>query len=305
MSVAFLFPGQGSQSVGMMQEFQTASPIFAQRMEEASAVLGEDLRVLVNEGPEERLNQTEITQPALLCLSVSLYEYWLAEGGSTPTAMAGHSLGEYSALTAAGVFGFADAIKLVHERGKIMQSAVPVGTGGMAAVLGLELPDIEAACQAVDEIVAPANINSQTQVVIAGSKAGIEKASEQLLERGARRVVPLAVSVPSHSELMKPTVEGVEELLDSVTIKTPTVAVFQNVDAMQHTDVTSIRSNLIAQLSSPVRWMDSFNNMIADGCDTFFECGPGRVLAGVARQIDRSVTATALGTLENFQEALA
>ena len=304
MAVGFLFPGQGSQQVGMLQDFQSTSPIFNERIQEASAVLGEDLGVLINEGPAERLNQTEITQPALLCLSVALFEYWLSEGGSEPVAVAGHSLGEYSALTAVGVFNFSDAVKLVNERGKIMQSAVPVGTGGMAAVVGLAIKDIESACEAIDEVVAPANINTDTQVVIAGTTAGIEKATDALKEHGAKRVIPLAVSVPSHSVLMEPTMEGVAELLDSVTINTPKVPVYQNVDASPYQDIELIRKNLIAQLYSPVRWRDTFSNMVSAGCDIFFECGPGRVLSGIARQIDRSATTTSLGTLENFQSAL-
>ena len=289
MSVGLIFPGQGSQEVGMLKDFQDESTQFAQRLEEASAILGLDLTELVNEGPSERLNQTEITQPALLCMSVSLFEYWIAEGGESPTAMAGHSLGEYSALTAAGVFGFADAVKLVHERGKIMQRAVPVGSGSMCAVLGLTLPEVEAVCDGVSAVVAPANLNTPTQIVIAGTVAGVDEASAALKEAGARRLVPLAVSVPSHCELMASTIEGVSELLDSISFQIPSVPVFQNVDASPHTDIDTIRQNLIAQLSSPVRWSDCFTNMVAFGCDQFLECGPGRALSGMARQIDRSV----------------
>lgn len=305
MTIGFIFPGQGSQEVGMLGDLQAESAHFARRLEEASAILGLDLAELVNDGPEERLNQTEITQPALLCMSVSLFEYWMAEGGVQPNAMAGHSLGEYSALTAAGVFGFADAIKLVHERGKIMQQAVPVGTGSMAAVLGLDLSDVESVCDEIDHVVSPANINTPTQIVIAGSAEGIEMASSALSDRGARRIVPLAVSVPSHCELMASTVESVSELLDSISFQAPSIPIFQNVDASPHKDIETIRQNLIAQLSSPVRWSECFANMVAFGCNEFYECGPGRVLSGLARQIDRAVTATAIGTVENFQNARA
>ena len=288
----------------MLGDLQEASSHFARRLEEASAVLGEDLGTLVNEGPVERLNQTEMTQPALLCMSIALYEYFLDEGGSTPDAVAGHSLGEYSALTAARVIEFADAIKLVHERGKIMQRAVPEGSGSMAAVLGMSLQDIEAVCSEVDEVVAPANINTPTQIVIAGTTNGVALTSERLLEQGARRVVPLAVSVPSHCELMDSTVDEVSELLDSIDLQHSTIPVYQNADGKPYQAVEAIRNNLISQLSSPVRWAQSFQNMIQDGCDTFYECGPGRVLAGLARQIDRSVQVTSLGTLTNFQAAL-
>lgn len=304
MSVGLIFPGQGSQEVGMLKDFQDESTQFAQRLEEASAILGLDLTELVNEGPAERLNQTEITQPALLCMSVALFEYWVAEGGESPTAMAGHSLGEYSALTAAGVFGFADAVKLVHERGKIMQKAVPVGSGSMCAVLGLGLPEVEAVCNEVADVVAPANLNTPTQIVIAGTVAGVDEASVALKEAGARRLVPLAVSVPSHCELMSSTIEGVSELLDSISFQIPSVPVFQNVDASPQTDIETIRQNLIAQLSSPVRWSDCFTNMVAFGCDQFLECGPGRALSGMARQIDRSVSASVIGTVDDFRAAL-
>lgn len=304
MSVGLIFPGQGSQEVGMLKDFQDESTQFARRLEEASAILGLDLTELVNEGPSERLNQTEITQPALLCMSVSLFEYWIAEGGESPTAMAGHSLGEYSALTAAGVFGFADAVKLVHERGKIMQQAVPVGSGSMCAVLGLTLTEVEAVCNAVSAVVAPANLNTPTQIVIAGTVAGVDEASAALKEEGARRLVPLAVSVPSHCELMASTIEGVSELLDSISFQIPSVPVFQNVDASPQTDIETIRQNLIAQLSSPVRWSDCFVNMVAFGCDQFLECGPGRALSGMARQIDRSVSASVIGTVDDFRAAL-
>ena len=304
MSVGFIFPGQGSQEVGMLKDLQDESSHFALRLEEASAILGLDLAELVNEGPLDRLNQTEITQPALLCMSVALFEYWIAEGGESPTAMAGHSLGEYSALTAAGVFSFADAVKLVHERGKIMQQAVPVGSGSMCAVLGLDLEEVEAVCNTISDIVAPANLNTPKQTVIAGTVAGVEGANAALKEAGARRLVPLAVSVPSHCELMSSTIEGVSELLDSISMQEPSVPVFQNVDASPQSDIETIRQNLIAQLSSPVRWSDSFANMVAFGCDQFFECGPGRALTGMARQIDRSVSASVIGTLDDFRTAL-
>ena len=304
MSVGFIFPGQGSQEVGMLQDLQFESTHFEDRLEEASAILGMDLGELVNEGPLDRLNQTEITQPALLCMSVALYEYWVAEGGELPSAMAGHSLGEYSALTAAGVFSFADAVKLVHERGKIMQQAVPVGSGSMCAVLGLDLEKVQSVCNEISETVAPANLNTPTQIVIAGTVAGVEKASAALEEAGARRLVPLAVSVPSHCELMSSTIEGVSELLDSISFQVPSVPVFQNVDASPQSDIEKIRQNLIDQLSSPVRWSDTFTNMVEFGCDQFFECGPGRALTGMARQIDRSVSASGIGKLYDFLAAL-
>ena len=220
-------------------------------------------------------------------------------------AVGGHSLGEYTALTAAGVFEFADAIRIVNDRGKLMQEAVPEGEGKMVAVLGLELNEIHQICETVDGVVSPANINAPGQVVIAGSAVAVDQAIDKLSEAGAKRLVPLAVSVPSHCALMEPTKEGVSDLLASVPMHEPVMPVYQNVDAKPHTDLDEIRRNLLAQLSAPVRWSDIFVGMSTAGNETIVECGPGRVLSGLARRIDRSVDAKSIGTLDSFKTALA
>lgn len=298
MANAFVFPGQGVQAVGMMADFLEAEPLFRNRLQEASAIIEQDLLGLVENGPQAILDQTEITQPIILALSVARYEVWLERGGEKPALVAGHSLGEYSALTAVGGLGYADAVKLVHERGKLMQAAVPQGEGSMAAVIGCELQLIEDICESTVGIVSPANINSPGQVVIAGEAIAVDAASTKLLEAGARRVVPLAVSVPSHTELMNPTIKGVTQLLDEIEIKTPECALVQNVDAKPHDDTEEIRANLISQLCSPVRWADVFTCIIDHGCDPIYECGPGTVLTGLARRIKREANALSLGKLD-------
>lgn len=304
MSVAFVFPGQGSQSVGMLDELVATSPIFDQRFAEASDALGFDLTAIVNQGPAERLNQTEITQPALLAVSVALYETWIERGGEAAAAMSGHSLGEYSALTAAGALEFATAVRLVHERGKLMQAAVPSGEGAMAAVLRLDDEELAAICEKVEGVVAPANYNSPGQVVIAGSAAAVDEASTLCQEAGAR-VVVLDVSVPSHCALMSPTSEGVEQLLVASQLQLPRVPVYQNFDGKPAEDVEEIRRKLVSQLSNPVRWSSGISAMVEDGATTMVECGPGKVLTGLFRRIDRSIKALAIGDAAGFDKALA
>ena len=304
MSVAFVFPGQGSQSVGMLDELVATSPIFDQRLAEASDALGFDLTAIVNQGPAERLNQTEITQPALLALSVALYETWIERGGVAAAAMAGHSLGEYSALTAAGALEFGTAVRLVHERGKLMQAAVPSGEGAMAAVLRLDDEELAAICEKVEGVVAPANYNSPGQVVIAGSAAAVDEASTLCQEAGAR-VVVLDVSVPSHCALMSPTSGGVEQLLVASQLQLPRVPVYQNFDGKPAEDVEEIRRKLVSQLSNPVRWSSGISAMVEDGATTMVECGPGKVLTGLFRRIDRSIKALAISDAAGFDKALA
>ena len=306
MQIGYIFPGQGAQAVGMLADLRAEFAHIDERLSEASSILDEDLVALITNGPEERLNETEITQPVMLATSVALFEVWRNSGGADPSAVAGHSLGEYSALTAAGVFDFADAIALVHERGKLMQAAVPKGEGAMAAVIGLELDELSAICNDVEGVVTPANINSPGQVVIAGAAASVQAVVDQILAEGdkRKRVVPLDVSVPSHCELMAPAAEGVEQLLAEVTMHDPTCPIFQNVDAEPTNIVSEIRDRLIRQLTAPVRWADCASAMVADGCETLIECGPGKVLTGLARRIDRHMNCKAIGTIDDFNATL-
>ena len=304
MVKAYVFPGQGSQSVGMVDDFVNDSVVFSDRLKEASNLIAVDLTSMVSNGPAEDLNQTEITQPALLASSVAMYEYFLEMGGPPANLVSGHSLGEYTALVVSEALGFSDGIKLVYERGCLMQKAVPKGEGRMAAVLGLDDEVIEQICERIDGIVSPANFNSPGQVVIAGSSKAVEMASDQCKDEGARRVVPLDVSVPSHCSLMDSAAEGLMDLLDKVSIQTPRFPVYQNVDALPTTNPDEIRAKLVQQVRSPVLWSRCVTSMIRDGAEEFFECGPGKVLSGLMRRIDRSVTSTALGDFNTFMTQL-
>ena len=305
MSVGFLFPGQGVQTVGMATDIAASEPLMAQRFEEASDAVGFNLASIIHEGPAEELNRTEITQPAMLAVSVALFDVWRARGGATPAMVAGHSLGEYSALTAAGCMDFADAVRLVHERGKLMQAAVPEGEGAMAAIIGLDDDAISACCQSAGGVVSPANYNSPGQVVIAGAHNAVQRAIAACQEAGARRAVPLDVSVPSHCQLMAPAGESLGELLTAVKLAPAQIPVVQNVNATVADDPAGVRENLLAQLVSPVRWSDSVAHMAAQGVQRFVECGPGAVLAGLARRIDRKLVVRGIGTLDALESALA
>ena len=306
MTVGYVFPGQGAQSVGMLADLRIRHAHIDERLQLASKVIGEDLVALVTDGPAERLNETEITQPVMLACSVALYECWLEAGGPEAHCVAGHSLGEYSALTAVGVFEFEHAISLVHERGKLMQSAVPAGEGAMAAILGVEFDELSAMCTAVDGVVSPANINAPGQIAIAGAKQSVDAVSEEVLrtEDRRRRVVPLDVSVPSHCALMQPAADGLESLLRETNMNNPGCPIYQNVDAAAAEDVEGIRQRLIAQLSSPVQWASIVPTMAASGCEQFIEVGPGKVLTGLARRIDRSLKAYSIGSVEDFDSTL-
>ena len=304
MTIAFIFPGQGSQEVGMLADLRSEFAHINDRLHEASVIVDEDLIELVQSGPESRLNQTEITQPVLLAVSVALFECWVKSNSQPVAAVAGHSLGEYSALTAAGVLTFSDATKLVHERGRLMQEAVPERGGSMAAVLGLDLDVLDEVCDSVEGVVSPANINAPGQVVIAGSAEAVETASAMLTERGAKRIVPLAVSVPSHCELMNGATEGVASLLESVSLYQPKIPVYHNVDAQVSQSTDEIRDRLLRQLSSPVQWAATISSMIGYGCDHFIECGPGRVLSGLMRRIDRGASAVSIGSLDAFKKSI-
>ena len=301
---AFIFPGQGSQSVGMLEDILEANPSAAALFAEADDLLGIDLSGIVRADPEGVLGQTEITQPALLTASVALWRLWQSSGGQIPQAMAGHSLGEYSALVCAGSIDFPTAIKLVRLRGQAMQAAVGAGDGAMAAILGLDDDVVVAACEAVPGIVSAANFNSPGQVVIAGEAEAVDSAIKACTDAGAKRAMKLEVSVPSHCALMKPAAENLSQALDNIEIKAPEIPVFQNVDAQSTADPAKIRANLVAQLFQPVQWSRCVLALKASGLDQMFECGPGRVLAGLSRRIDRSITMHTLGTLESFTSAL-
>jgi len=295
MKLAFVFPGQGSQSVGMMQGWGERAEVRA-TFTEASDALGQDLWAMVADGPAELLNQTVNTQPAMLAADVAAWRVWQAAGGATPALLAGHSLGEYAALVAAGALNFADAIKLVRFRAEAMQAAVPEGVGAMAAILGLDDDAVRAVCSeaAAGEVVEAVNLNSPGQVVIAGNKAAVERAMALAKEKGAKRALPLPVSVPSHSSLMLPAAEKLLAHLQTVAITTPTIPVLHNTDVQSHMDAEAIRVALARQLHTPVRWVETVQALKAAGIERVVECGPGKVLAGLNKRIDDSLPAVAL-----------
>ncbi|MCP1624488.1 ACP S-malonyltransferase [Pseudomonas nitroreducens] len=306
-SLAFVFPGQGSQSLGMLAELGAQQAVVRDTFAEASAALGYDLWALVQEGPEERLNQTDKTQPAILAASIALWRLWQAEGGVQPAYVAGHSLGEYSALVAAGSLAFADAVKLVERRGQLMQEAVPAGTGGMAAILGLEDADVLAACAeaAQGEVVSAVNFNAPGQVVIAGAAKAVERAIEACKARGAKRAVALPVSVPSHCELMRPAAERFAEAVEAVQWQMPQIALVQNVTAQVPADLAALKRDLLAQLYSPVRWVESVQLLAEKGVTDLVECGPGKVLAGLNKRCAKGVTTHNLDSADAFGAARA
>ncbi len=304
MTIGFVFPGQGAQTVGMLADISALDSKFKPRIEEASDAVGFDLAGLILDGPEERLNQTEVTQPAVLAVSVALYEVWIGQQGRTPDFMAGHSLGEYSALVASGAMNFRDAVKLVHERGKLMQKAVPLGTGAMAAIIGLDLDEVSALCDKTKGIVSPANINSAEQIVIAGEAEAVDVMTTACKEAGAKRALKLDVSVPSHCELMVSASDEVQLLLEQTEFRLPVIPVIHNVDGEIAEDVAGIVNKLTLQLSNPVRWSLCMQKMIEKGVTDVIECGPGKVLLGLMRRIDRSVNAKAIGEVGSLQEAL-
>lgn len=302
MRIALVFPGQGSQSVGMLTEFSRYGDSINIRLAEANEILGFDLLKIVSEGPEDLLNQTEITQPAILAVSVGLYDLLQSVINIQPVLMAGHSLGEFSALTSTGALEFTDAVSLVYDRGRLMQGAVPRGEGKMMAVLGLDDVIVENICAEVSGIVTPANFNSPGQVVVAGEEQAVAFVAELCKEKGARRVIPLDVSVPSHCPLMEGITEQFRERLERIEISTPTVPIVQNATAEATTDPDFIRQNLVAQLSHPVRWHHCVMTMINAEISSVLECGPGRVLTGLTRRIDRTTLASALSDPKEFEE---
>ena len=287
---ALIFPGQGSQSVGMLTDLADTYATVKAHFEQASAILDKDLLALVTEGPEEELNQTQWTQPALLTASVATFDV-IKDKIPTDVIMAGHSLGEYSALVCAGKLTFEDAVSLVHKRGQYMQDAVPAGTGAMAAVIGMDAAALEEVCQqaSAQGVVSPANYNSAAQIVIAGSKEGVEQASTLAAEAGAK-VIPLAVSVPSHCALMDPAAEKLAQDLETVSFNTTATQVIHNVDVQSHATSEAIRQALVAQLSSPVRWADTMTYFQQQDVAVVAECGPGKVLSGLYKRFDRGTS---------------
>lgn len=293
---AFLFPGQGSQSVGMLADIAGHSDHVEQTFAEASETLGYDLWEVTRDGPAERLGQTEVTQPALLAAGIATWRVWKALGGSDPDFFAGHSLGEYTALVAAGALEFGDAIALVAERGRQMQLATPAGSGAMAAILGLDDDVLAGICAEAEQgqVVSCANFNTPGQVVIAGEEAAVGRACEAALAAGAMRAIPLAVSVPSHCALMRPAAEKLEQVLAETAISAPRTPVVHNVDVAPHADIDEIRAALVRQLWQPVRWSATIQMLADNGVTRFAECGPGKVLAGLNRRMVRSLTTVAL-----------
>ncbi|WP_348944303.1 ACP S-malonyltransferase [Chitinibacter sp. FCG-7] len=298
MSLAFVFPGQGSQSIGMMNGWADSAhaALVKATFDEASSVLGQDLWAMVNDGPADELNATVNTQPVMLTAGVAAWRAYLASGGAMPVMMAGHSLGEYTALVAAEAISFGDALQLVRLRAEAMQEAVPAGTGAMAAILNLADDEIIAACAeaAQGEVVQAVNFNSPGQVVIAGSKAAVERACEACRARGAKRALLLPVSVPSHCDLMKPAAEKLAAKLATLTINAPIVPVLHNADVAAYSDAAAVRDALVRQLYQPVRWVETVQKMVADGVTVVAECGPGKVLVGLNKRIAADLPSFAL-----------
>jgi [acyl-carrier-protein] S-malonyltransferase len=306
MTFAFVFPGQGSQSVGMLNAFAD-HPVVQATVAEASAALGQDLGKLIAEGPAEELNLTTNTQPVMLTAAVACYRAWRDAGGAAPAMVAGHSLGEYSALVAAGVIDFADAVPLVRFRAQAMQEAVPVGEGGMAAILGLSDDDVRAACAEAASVgvVEAVNFNAPAQVVIAGQKAAVEKACELAKAKGAKRALPLPVSAPFHSSLLKPASDRLREYMADLAFRAPQIPLVNNVDVAVTNDPAAIKDALVRQAAAAVRWVESVQVMAANGVTHLVECGPGKVLAGLTKRIDGNLTALSIYDPATLQDALA
>ncbi len=308
MTFAFVFPGQGSQSVGMLNSVAERPEVRA-TLQEASDALSEDVAKLIAEGPAEALSLTTNTQPVMLTAGVAFYRAWLAAGGAAPKVMAGHSLGEYSALVAAGVISFKDAVPLVRFRAEAMQSAVPVGTGGMAAILGLDDAAVIQVCSeasaASGGVVEAVNFNAPGQVVIAGASDAVTKACELLKAAGAKRALPLPVSAPFHSSLLQPASEKLKTYLTNIEFKTPTISVINNVDVQILNDPVAIKDALVRQAAKPVRWQETIQAMAQQGITQVVECGPGKVLAGLTKRINDQVTGVPVFDEASLNEALA
>lgn len=305
--LALVFPGQGSQTVGMLADLYAEYAIVRDTFAESSAALGYDLWQLVANGPEADLNETHRTQPALLTASVAIWRLWQQQGGATPDYLAGHSLGEYSALVCAGVLSLGDAVSLVEKRGQYMQTAVPAGTGAMSAIIGLDDALIAKACDeaAQGEVVSPVNFNSPGQVVIAGNKAAVERANELCKAAGAKRALPLPVSVPSHCALMKPAAAQLASDLASMSFNAPSFAVVNNVDVAIAADEAAVKDALVRQLYSPVRWTETIEWLSAQGVTQVVEIGAGKVLNGLVKRINRDLEVSSVNDLASFKAAFA
>ena len=303
---AAIFPGQGSQSIGMLAELAADSELVKATFDEASRAIGRDLWRLVGDGPAEELNQTRWTQPAMLAADIAVWRVYRSRGGDMPLALAGHSLGEYAALVAAESMALTDAAAVVHERGRLMQTAVPEVEGAMAAILGLEDEQVVRLCadSDPDQPVVAANYNSPGQLVIAGSRPGVERVVEQCRQAGARRAMLLPVSVPAHSPLMAPAASGLEQALKRIEIESPARPVLHNLDLQPRRDAESIRQALIDQLTHPVLWTGTIRELVARGATTFVECGPGRVLSGLGKRIHRNAAWLALESGQGIKQAL-
>ena len=306
MTKAFIFPGQGSQSIGMLAELAESYPVVQQRFAQASEALDYDLWELVQNGSADDLNSTDKTQPAMLAAGVAVWSVWNEKQAEIPTMMAGHSLGEYTALVCAGVIDFSDAIQLVQDRGLFMQSAVAAGEGSMAAILGLEDDAVIKVCEtsAQGEVVEAVNFNSPGQVVIAGETSAVNRAIESATEAGAKKAILLPVSVPSHCALMKPAAEKLQQRLSSIDFQKPEINVVNNVDASIVNEVDQIKVALVRQLYQPVRWVDCVNKMMEEGATNFVECGPGKVLAGLSKRITRRTPAVPVFDNASLEKAL-
>lgn len=305
MAWAMMFPGQGSQAVGMLGALAESEPAVVATLEEGGKTLGYDLARLIREGPVEELNRTERTQPAMLAAGVAVWRAWLDRGGPEPEAMAGHSLGEYTALVCAGALDYADGLRLVQLRGQLMQQAVPEGAGAMAAILGLDDAAVEAACAGIAGVVEAVNFNAPGQVVIAGDASAVAAAIERARAAGAKRAVPLPVSVPSHCRLMQPAAEGLADALAEVEIRAPRLPVVHNIDARPRNTPANIRAALAEQVRRPVRWVECVRAMQALGAGLFVEAGPGRVLSGLVRRIDRQLEARFADDPETLAAAIS
>lgn len=302
---AFVFPGQGSQAIGMLNGF-AGNPVVRDTIAEASDALRQDLGELIDNGPKEALDLTTNTQPVMLTAAVACYRAWIAAGGKAPAIVAGHSLGEYSALVAAGVIAFRDAVPLVRFRAQAMQEAVPVGAGGMAAILGLSDDSVRDVCAqaAQGEVVEAVNFNAPAQVVIAGHKAAVERACALAKEKGAKRALPLPVSAPFHSSLLKPASDRLREYLDGVAFAAPSIALVNNVDVAVESDPAAIKEALVRQAARPVRWVESVQKIAASGVGAVVECGPGKVLAGLTRRIDPTLRSEAIADQASLDNLL-
>ncbi|HHI76383.1 MAG TPA: [acyl-carrier-protein] S-malonyltransferase [Gammaproteobacteria bacterium] len=306
MRLAMTFPGQGSQSVGMLGDLAAAFPLVRETFEEASDALGSDLWTLSQQGPAEELNRTENTQPAMLAADIAVWRVWNEQGGPEPMLLAGHSLGEYAALVAAGALEFADAVRLVRERGRLMQEAVPAGEGAMAAILGLDDDQVRAICAeaAQGEVAEAVNFNSPGQVVIAGDAAAIARAVELAKAAGAKRALPLDVSVPSHCALMRDAAQRLREVLQSVAVEAPRIPVLHNVTVEPAAEPDAVRDLLARQLHGPVRWVETVRAMREQGAEALVEAGPGKVLTGLCKRIDRQITALPVFDGASLEKAL-